>query len=131
MDKNEIRILNLSEVKKQLFNLESEFPGAAKKIMGKVAGVILKTVRDKTPVDTGNLRRKWAIGNVVSDKDTAMAEIINNTIYAQAVEYGRKKGNKGYTEGKFMLRKGMDEVEKEIPNILNDEMQKYVDKGGK
>lgn len=128
---SEIKIVNIDDIKNRLFSLEKMFPGAIKSIMQQMAGVLLKSVKDKTPVDTGNLRRKWALGEVKADSKEASVEVTNNTEYAAHVEYGHRKRGGGMVEGRFMLRRAMDEVAKNLPDVLEDQIQRYVDKGGK
>lgn len=127
-DRTEFRFVNIDEVKGKLNFLNNNFPSSIKNIMNKIGGMMLKATRMKTPVKTGNLRRKWAIGDVKADGNEASVEIINNAEYAQAVEYGRTK--RGFTQGQFMMKRGMDETEAQVPSIIDAEMQKFMDQAG-
>jgi hypothetical protein len=65
------------------------------------------TVRDRTPVRTGNLRSQW-----MEDGDS----IFNDVGYAPHVEYGTRR-----MEGRFMLTSSIPMIEDEfVNNILNE-----------
>lgn len=129
-DDSYIRFVNVDEVKGKLNFLNNNFPSSIKNVMNKIGGTLLKTTRMKTPVLTGNLRRKWAIGEVKADANEASVEIINNAEYASPVEFGHKTRGGGFVPGRFMLKQGMDETEKQAASIIDTEMQKFVDQAG-
>lgn len=86
-----------------------------------------KTVM-RTPVDTGLLRRSWQIGEIVRVGDGLEVEIINPVEYAMYVEYGhRTKNHMGWVEGRFMLTLSLNEVERELPAILEAKMSRLVE----
>ena len=76
----------------------------------------------------GNLRRKWALGEIVSRETLIEGEIINNAEYALPVEEGHKTKSGGFVQGRFMLKKAMMESEKEIVNTFEKIVQKICDK---
>ena len=101
-----------------------------------------KTIQ-KTPVDTGELRRSWTVGTVEKRGDLYYIEVINPLEYAQYVEYGHrqtpgryvpaigKKLKKSWVPGKHMLKLSTEElqrqaqpfVEKKINQWLNEVMK--------
>lgn len=82
------------------------FEREAKQIGLRAAGEIKRL----TPVDTGLLRRRWAV-KVVRASGSVEIWIINNTHYAAAVNYGHRivRGGKTYgkTKGAYMLEQGL------------------------
>lgn len=127
-DRTEIRFVNIDEFKGKLNLITNTLPNVIDKLLKYTAGLVLKSVRMKTPVRTGNLRRKWAIGEISSGGDNSSVEIINNAEYAQAVEYGKHSGKGGFFEGRFMLKRALDETESNIVYIVEAFMQKFIDK---
>ncbi|AGR47455.1 hypothetical protein ABOUO_11 [Brevibacillus phage Abouo] len=78
-----------------------------------------RKIKKRTPVDEGELRRNWRVGNVIRKGNSYLVEIINLTDYASFVEYGhRTRDGKGWVEGRFMMTISMKEIEKELPRYL-------------
>ncbi|MBS4172120.1 HK97 gp10 family phage protein [Bacillus sp. FJAT-49736] len=58
-------------------------------------------MKRRTPVNTGDLRRKWTVGNIERQGSSYVVEIFNNLDYASFVEYGfRSHFVPGKWEGK-------------------------------
>lgn len=111
-----------------------------------------RKIKKRTPVNTGNLRRNWRVGNVERRGNSYVVEIINNTEYASFVEYGFRAhwvpgywqgkhfvydpnadagmqvGPKGgWIEGRFMMTISMQEIERELPRYLERRMVELLD----
>lgn len=85
-----------------------------------------------TPVVTGNLRRNWQATQVESIPGGCQVEIYNNTSYAPYVEYGhRNGGGYGWTDGRFMMTKAINELQSQMPNILEKGINDYFDRSMK
>ena len=68
----------------------------------------------------GTLRKGWYITGVRKNGNTHFILIYNNVEYASFVEYGhRKRNNKGWVEGRFMLTISMKEVERSMQQIAD------------
>ena len=68
----------------------------------------------------GTLRKGWYITGVRKNVNTHFILIYNNVEYASFVEYGhRKRNNKGWVEGRFMLTISMKEVERSMQQIAD------------
>lgn len=96
-----------------------------KKFSSSIARKVLKGAKDKTPVKTGKLKRKWKIDkSKVSTKEVQI--IVKNTSpYAHLVEDGHIKKDKnkkiiGFKPGEHMLKNAIRDVE--------DNLQEYFDK---
>lgn len=114
---------------KQLRNKIKDFTKRQKielceKIAKETALLLLRRVRYRTPVKTGNLRRNWSrSGRQI--KNGYQETVFNQTEYAAYVEFGhRKPKNKGWVDGKYMLTKS----EKEISDIYQKIAEKQVNK---
>lgn len=78
-----------------------------------------RKIKKRTPVDSGQLRRNWQVGNVEKRGNAYVIEIFNNTEYASFVEYGhRTRNHNGWIEGRFMATISMQEIERELPRFL-------------
>lgn len=111
-----------------------------------------RKIKKRTPVNTGNLRRNWRVGNVERRGNSYVVEIYNNTDYASFVEYGFRShfvpgywqgkhfvydpsantgmyvGPKdGWVEGRFMMTISMKEIERELPKYLEKRVIKLLD----
>lgn len=76
-------------------------------------------IKNRTPVDTGQLRRSWQVGKVERKGNDYIVEIYNPTEYAKFVEYGHRTSNlTKWVEGRYMMTIGMKEMEKELPRYL-------------
>lgn len=79
----------------------------------------LKQVKQRTPADTGRLRRSWKTGSMARG-----FTLYNNTEYAKHVEYGhRVRGstrsfNPKVVPGRYMLRNTIKALKKEISDTV-------------
>jgi hypothetical protein len=108
----------------------------------------------RTPVDTGQLRKNWIIDNDKVRGWNYTTDVENPVEYASYVEYGHRVGNannlpkgskmgrsrrgrkkealnkgngeqtKTWVEGKFMLTKAIDETKQEMGNLVNEKIEK-------
>lgn len=90
--------------------------------------LLAKTV-PRTPVDMGELRRGWTIGEVVVTSVGAEIEVFNPVYYSPYIEYGHRTPNhKGWVEGQFMMTISIEELERELPAILERKMSRFIAK---
>jgi len=80
----------------------------------------------------GNLRRSWEVTSVKSSGKTFFIQVINSAEYASFVEDGhRGLGNKTkWVEGSHMLQLSLEDVEKQIPRLVEKDYIKYLKKFG-
>lgn len=88
-----------------------------------------RKIKRRTPVDKGQLRRAWTVGQVQRRGNSYVVEIINNTEYASFVEYGHRTGKylTGWVEGRFMMTVSMKEIERELPRLLERKQHELIE----
>lgn len=102
-----------------------------------------RKIKRRTPVNTGDLRRKWTVGRVERHGNSYVVEIFNPLEYASFIENGFRAhwvpgewiGNQfkyieghnkgmqvgeknGWVEGRFMMHISIKEIERELPRYL-------------
>lgn len=97
----------------------------------KMAQKVVREVKRKSPVQTGNLRRRWD-GHAEKRSDGADIIISNDAEYAAAVNNGHRIVSHGrtvgYKEGRHMLETGIAAYQ----NVyMKDDLQAMVDDLGK
>ena len=121
----------LREFKEKLESFDED--ALMKEIAGELAARLLRKVKKRTPVDTGELRRNWQVGNIHMFGKYCVVEVYNATEYAEWVEFGHRRvikvkgtGEKravGWQSGKFMLTIST----KEIDNIKDRLIRQRVE----
>ena len=115
-------IYGLDKFIKDLNKMDDNIKKELQKLIEKYGGLILRGVKQKTPVDTGMLRRSWQL-----EKGDLYVKIFNNVEYGIFIEYGhRTRGGKSYVEGVYMLK---TTFEKQIKNFESD-LKKLLGKYG-
>ena len=108
-----------------LDDMESNFAKELQKLIEKYGGKLLRNVKQRTPVDTGQLRRSWEL-----EKDDLYVKVFNNTEYGLHVEYGhrivgRDGKVKGVAEGVYMLKTSFEKTKKNFEEDLENILKKY------
>ena len=104
-----------------LNEMDDNFNSDLQKIVEKHGGKLLRNTKQRTPVDTGQLRRSWEL-----EKGDLYVKLMNRTEYAQFIEYGhRTRGGKSYVEGVYMLKTSFEKTEKDFTNDLEKLLKKY------
>jgi hypothetical protein len=96
-------------------------------LLRKAGNLLRKNVRRKTPKVEGELRKSYRV-KVKSKEDSVT--VYTNKFYARMVEEGhaivkygkigkrRIKRELGFVPGKFYFRKGFEQTEQELPQLL-------------
>lgn len=91
----------------------------------------LGRTKDRTPVDTGYLKKRWRITNVYRLPSTGNIgfALINDADYASYVELGHTTRNReGWVEGYYMATISMEELERRLPRRFTLEFKKLLAK---
>lgn len=87
---------------------------------------LVKSIKSKTPVITGNLRRRWT-SEVNAGKGDVLIEVKNDAEYAAWVNNGHRLVSHGKTigkvDGKHMLERGIEEYKS---RYLKDDLEGMV-----
>lgn len=98
----------------------------------------IKTKRINVHPTSGNLRKGWAIGDIIKAGDSYQVLISNPEDYASYVEYGHrqtpgrfvpaigKRLKKNWAEGRFMLTISEQELKETTPKILEKKIKEYL-----
>ena len=114
-------IYGLEEFIKNLEKMNNNFEKELQQLLEKYGGKILRGVKQKTPVDTGQLRRSWQL-----EKGDLYVKIFNNTSYSIFIEFGhRTRGGKSYVEGVYMLKTTFEKQIKSFESDLEKLLGKY------
>lgn len=107
-------------------------------VLKEAAHLVLRKTKERTPVQSGELRRNWYVTEVKRQGILLYIEIYNPKEYASFVEFGHrqevgryvpalgKKLKVPWVEGKFMLTLSIQEVEELLPQIANKYTQKAI-----
>lgn len=84
----------------------------------------MRTVKTRTPVDTGHLRGGWQLANA----GILAIELFNNVEYAPFVENGhRTRGGGGWVSGQFFLRDSIAEIASMMSSLITPELTRVLE----
>jgi hypothetical protein len=107
--------------------MERAFPAFLVECVQEMANRLLAKAVPRTPVDGGDLRRGWTIGQVTMTSAGAEIEVHNPVYYSPYVEYGHRTANgQGWVEGRFMMTISVQELERELPAIMDRKMGQFI-----
>lgn len=125
----------LQQVQKRLGQLQkTDFDHFCTQMAKELAARLLARTIKRTPVDTGTLRRGWTATPLQKYGMEYRIDLINPTEYAIYVEYGHrqtpgryvpqigKRLKKGWVPGKFMLTISVQEVERQMPALIEKKL---------
>ena len=124
-------IKKLSENLKEIEKTHDKYIEACVKEVA--ARLLAKVIKRTPPVGVysdghngGTLRKGWTVdATVKKNGDTYTVEIKNPVEYAEYVEYGhRTRNHKGWVNGRFMLTLSENELQKDMPAIIEKKLQK-------
>ena len=109
--------------------MKNDFNKFLREFLLEMADRIIARVKPRTPVDTGELRRSWKLGDIKGEGRNISVEILNGMDYATDVEYGhrivRNGVEIGWAEGRFMLKISIDEIRKQMPLRYQKEFKQF------
>ncbi|MFK4171046.1 HK97 gp10 family phage protein [Paenibacillus lautus] len=120
----------MEEFRDQLKAMKKAWPKFIKECVEELANRLLAEVVPRTPVQDGELRRSWTIGQVtMTGEGGAEIEVFNPVYYSAYIEYGHRTPNhQGWVEGRFMMTLSAQKLEREIPVILERRLDKFLNK---
>ncbi|MFC6546153.1 HK97 gp10 family phage protein [Cohnella cellulosilytica] len=148
----------LLKFRDSLVDMQRHFPDFMRKCLYHLADEMLADVVMRTPSSNGALRRGWTLGELRPTGDGYEIEVHNTEEYSFYVENGfaahwvREVGGQhfllyselqpaqgepagmyvgprnGWVEGKFMMLISSELLMREIPRIMEREMQRFIDR---
>lgn len=129
----------LKEFAKKLKGLDDEQVNEFITVAAKeLASRLIAMAKQRTPVDTGQLRRGWTGGvdqsptayafslPVVRSGDKFIITITNPEHYASYVEFGHRTVNGGWVEPRYMLTRSEVELEEDLPRLLENMLNTFI-----
>lgn len=87
-----------------------------------LGNILLRDTKERTPVDTGHLRRNWQVSRVEKHGECYEIAVSNNIEYAPFVENGHRivvgGVTVGFVDGVYMLRISAMELERRMPQLI-------------
>ncbi len=119
----------LSDFRLKLDSLLADFDESARRVVTAQANVGLAATKRETPFRTGHLRRNWKRDKTRKVGNAHISGYSNNVVYGQYVNYGHRAVNKakettGWVEGRFMLEKGVNAAERQLPALFDAEIDR-------
>ena len=140
--KIKVQFDGLKEFKKIIEEMEKEKEQLMIDTIKELAARLLHKVIKRTPSDTGNLRRNWAVSDVRKNGKNYEIEVSNSAEYASYVEFGHrqtpgrfvpaigKRLKKSWVKGKFMLTISEDELKRQAPAVIEKKITEWLHKLG-
>ncbi|MDR1067612.1 MAG: HK97 gp10 family phage protein [Clostridiales bacterium] len=100
----------------------SEF---ARRFMVAEAARVVAAAARRTPVVTGRLSKAWSIGGTHRAGFKYETDILNSVEYASAVEYGARKRDGRWRNGRFMLANAIEEEARLCKRRFDAEFKRY------
>lgn len=121
MSSRNFEINGLDNILNNLNSIQRDFPRELQRLVDKHGGILLRNVKQRTPVDTGQLRRSWEV-----EKGDLYIKLFNRTEYALHVEYGhRTRGGRSYIEGVYMLKIPFERQKGKFLDELEQLLRRY------
>lgn len=119
----------LAEFRKKLEALLGDFDGSARRVVTAQANAGRHVTVRETPYKTGWLKHNWRRDKTRKVGNAHVSGYSNNVEYGQYVNYGHRTVNKakettGWVEGRFMLEKGVNAAERQLPALFDAEISR-------
>lgn len=118
---------------------KSDLDNFIKLATNELAGELMRLAVNKTPVDSGELRRRWRMTRVKKISNGYEVRVINPVEYASFVEKGHrqkpgryvpaigKKLKKSFVPGKFFLKKSEIELESNSRSLIENKLRRFLE----
>ena len=123
---------------------DAEFQAWASRVKGRIDGGQLKkeigqstkrigvqairTLKINTPVDTGALRKAWAVEGPSVSGGGWVIRVSNPTEYASYVESGhRTRDQKNWVPGQFFMKNSLNAINSQLPDLITPGLWAFRD----
>lgn len=112
-------------------DMQSEFEEFLKNWITKQGNIVLIDTKANTPVDTGNLRNSWSLGNYQRQGNKAQIGINNSAEYASFIEYGTPaRRNWKWADGAKMMTKAVYKQSEKMPADFDKAFTEFLKQKG-
>lgn len=120
-------IKQLKELQKKLQQFEAvKFDEVAEKCTNEIAARLIRKTVKRTPVKSGHLKGNWKANPAMKRRGQWRTAVYNPVKYAPYVEYGHRTRGGDWRNGKFMLTKSSEEINKDAQKIIEKEVNKEL-----
>jgi len=112
-------------------DMEKDFEAFLKNWITKQGDKLIASTKARTPVDTGNLRNSWSLGEYQRQGTSASIGINNSAEYASIIEYGTpKRPNWKWAGGAHMMTISMNELLRDMPELFDKAFSEFLKSKG-
>ncbi|MDO4301253.1 MAG: HK97 gp10 family phage protein [Clostridia bacterium] len=117
----------LRKFAKHLEKQEAKAKAMIERCINDLVAEMLARTKDRTPVDSGDLRRAWTVSSIKRIGKYYKIVISNNLEYGAYVEYGHRTSNhKGWVPGKFMMTVSAKEIDSLAPAVIERRIKAFL-----
>lgn len=137
--KIDINLSGLKQLQSQIHQLGEKTGEFCDRCADRLAGELMTRAIERTPVDTGHLRRSYHV--IRDNHGREYARIVaNNVEYAPYVEYGHrqevgrfvpaigKRLVREFVPGKHMLTNAAEDVRQIAPDLIEEELKTFAER---
>lgn len=129
MSNTEFEVEGLDELVKKVEKMAgTDFPKEFDNMVKRLAMDLMAQATENTPVDGGDLKMGWEVGELKHSGDTRVIEVFNNMDYSDYVEFGHRVPGGGFVEGRFMLTIPLEMLERRLPLYLQSWLDDFMKK---
>jgi hypothetical protein len=119
----------IDKYRRELKSMLGDISEIDSRILTQAVNEGLADAKRNTPVDTGFMRKSWAVSPTKKTGNGAEKELYNTAFYAPYVNYGHRIVNRkgetvGWVPGKFILEKAIKKVEKALVRLFEREVER-------
>ena len=124
-------ISELKEFQKRLEAMEKNtFDNIAEQCANELAARMLRKTIKRTPRKSGHLKGSWRANAAIKRGGQWRTAVFNPVKYAPYVEHGhRTRGGHGWVNGRFMMTRSAEEIERDAEKIIQSKMRKTLSEG--
>lgn len=116
----------LIELRNKLEQAVEDVPKLQQEIVEEIANEFLEDVKKRTPkTKTNKLANSWK-KRIVSTGSNYVVEVYNDCEYSKYVEYGKRIGDSGWQNGKFMMTITKNMIEQRMDKIAQSKLDNFL-----
>lgn len=127
--KVKVNTKGLKKLQEKIQQFESaNYDKVAEECTNQMAARLIRKCVKRTPVLTGHLKGNWKANQAIKRNGAWKTAVYNPVKYAPYVEYGHRTRDGGWVNGRFMLTRSSEEIERDAVKIIEKEVNKELAK---